>query len=69
MKQSANKDLSKQLDAAVKDIPEEKCEEALSKCRDLIMQASMGSCCPLVIGSSQQRHIASAIQTAVTAHH
>ena len=40
LSQAANKQLKKDLDAAIKDIPAEKAEEALSKCRDLVMQVS-----------------------------
>ena len=49
LKQSANKKIKKDLDAAIKDIPVEKAEEALSKCRQLVMQVLMThnrrSCC------------------------
>ena len=38
LKQASNKALKKELDAAIKDIPVEKAEEALSKCRELVMQ-------------------------------
>ena len=34
------KKLKKQLEAAIKDIPVEKAEEALSKCRELVMQVT-----------------------------
>lgn len=46
LKQANNKKIKKQLDAAIKDIPEEKSEEALSKCRELVMQVSI--CCRLM---------------------
>lgn len=36
--QAANKQIKQELDAAIKDIPAEKAEEALSRCRDLVMQ-------------------------------
>jgi len=43
LSQAANKKIKKQLDAAIKDIPVEKAEEALSKCRELVMQVGQGS--------------------------
>ena len=39
--QAANKGIKKQLEAAIKDIPVEKAEEALSKCRQLVMQVCL----------------------------
>ena len=44
LSQAANKKIKKQLDAAIKDIPVEKAEEALSKCRELVMQVSLQPC-------------------------
>ena len=41
LSQAANKNIKKQLDAAIKDIPVEKAEEALSKCRELVMQVCL----------------------------
>ncbi len=41
LSQAANKKIKKQLDAAIKDIPVEKAEEALSKCRELVMQVCL----------------------------
>ena len=40
LNQAANKQIKKELEAAIKDIPAEKAEEALSKCRALVMQVS-----------------------------
>ena len=40
LNQAANKQIKKELEAAIKDIPAEKAEEALSKCRELVMQVS-----------------------------
>ena len=40
MGMSKNASLLKELDAAVKNIPEERAEEALSKCREIVMQVS-----------------------------
>ena len=40
LKQTNNKKIKKELDAAIKDIPVEKAEEALSKCRELVMQVN-----------------------------
>ena len=40
LKQPGNKQIKKELEAAIKDIPVEKAEEALSKCRQLVMQVS-----------------------------
>lgn len=44
LKQAKNKKIKKELDAAIKDIPDEKAEEALSKCRDLVMQVPQHLC-------------------------
>lgn len=41
LNQAANKQIKKELEAAIKNIPVEKAEEALSKCRDLVMQVCM----------------------------
>lgn len=38
LKQANNNEVKKELDAASKDIPVEKAEEALYKCRELVMQ-------------------------------
>ena len=38
LNQSSNKKIKGELEAAIKDIPVEKAEEALSKCRQLVMQ-------------------------------
>lgn len=46
LSQAANKQLKKDLEAAIKDIPAEKAEEALSKCRDLVMQVSSTTATP-----------------------
>ena len=43
LKQANNKKIKKELDAAIKDIPVEKAEEALSKCRELVMQVTRAS--------------------------
>ena len=40
MGMSENASLLQELDAAVKDIPEERAEEALSRCREVVMQVS-----------------------------
>jgi len=40
LKQAHNNKVKKELDAAIKDIPVEKAEEALSKCRELVMQVN-----------------------------
>ena len=47
LNQAANKQIKKQLEAAIKDIPAEKAEEALSKCRDLVMQVPLPLLPPL----------------------
>ena len=41
LNQSSNKQIKKQLEAAIKDIPVEKAEEALAKCRELVMQVCL----------------------------
>lgn len=41
LNQAANKQIKKELEAAIKNIPLEKAEEALSKCRDLVMQVKV----------------------------
>ncbi len=46
LSQASNKQIKKQLDAAIKDIPVEKAEEALSKCRELVMQVCLQPCLP-----------------------
>ena len=40
MEMSENAELLKELDSAVKNIPEEHAEEALSKCREIVMRVS-----------------------------
>lgn len=44
LNQAANKQIKKQLEAAIKDIPVEKAEEALAKCRELVMQVCLHLC-------------------------
>lgn len=41
LNQAANKQIKKQLEAAIKDIPVEKAEQALAKCRELVMQVCL----------------------------
>lgn len=38
LNQAANKQIKQELEGAIQDIPAEKAEEALSKCRQLVMQ-------------------------------
>lgn len=57
LKQANNNEVKKELDAASKDIPVEKAEEALSKCRELVMQVHEQPSCtavPCVLASANE---------------
>lgn len=50
LSQAANKQIKKELQAAINDIPAEKAEEALAKCRELVMQVTVCDTCDLYVG-------------------
>ena len=52
LSQAANKEIKQQLEAAIKDIPAEKAEEALAKCRDLVMQVCLLVLCSPFAGGA-----------------